>query len=113
MSIGILAFLGFMLCVFALLYLHDAILQILHDGYQKEWVKIGRPLGVLFFNPDGFWARFDFRRWRATQNFQYRLLFWAPSALSEDLSALRLLRIYRLTSVLSFVLFILFVFHGI
>ena len=111
MRIGILAFVGLILCTLILLYLHDSILKIMYESYRKDWVKIGRPLG-FFFNPVGFAAWFDLRRWRASQHFQYRLLFWAPDQLYEDIQGARLLWIYRAVGILSIIFFILFFLYG-
>jgi len=112
MIIGIIA-ISLILYVFVMLYLHDAILQIMYDRYRKDWIKVGKPLGSLFFIPDGFAAYLDIRRLRASRNFQYRLLFWAPDSLREDDRGIRLLWIYRLLVLLAPLLLILLFLYEI
>ena len=107
-----LAFVGFLLCTLFSFYLHDAILKIMYDSYRKEWIKIGRPLGLLFFNPDGHLARFDIRRWRASGYFSYRLMFWAPEGIYDDSRGTGLLWTFRLLGVLSIVFFLSFFLYG-
>ncbi len=113
MRIGILAFFGFLFSVLISSYLHDLILKIMYESYRREWEKIGRPLGILFFNPDGFLARFDIRRWRATHTFQYRLLFCAPFWIHDDVEGKRLLWIYRFISTLGILSFLAFFVYGV
>ncbi|CAN5294648.1 hypothetical protein BH20ACI2_BH20ACI2_01970 [soil metagenome] len=95
------------------MFVYDCLLKIQYESHQKDWIKFGRPLGLLFFNPEGFSAWLSIKRWRASQKFPYRMFFMPPPWVKDDPEALKLLWIYRLLGILSFFFALLFFVFGV